>query len=966
MPSAESMAAKVAAFDWSANPLGVMERWPQSLRTAVDICLNSRFPMFVWWGPDLINIHNDAYVPVLGERQAWALGAPAKKIWTELWPVIGQDVSRVMQGEAVSRVRERLVLERNGYAEETFFTYSHSPIPDDHGGVGGLFQVCYDETATVLAERILEQRVDEAQQLSISAEQQAALLNRALTHMNDFAFMVDRQARFRYANSPLLQLWNLTLDKVIGKTFAELAYAPDMAARLQQQIRQVFNTGTLLVDETPYTGANGTEGFYEYIFTPVLAKDGSVEVVLGTSRDITLRKRAELEREQMLHELQAERANLATIVAEAPAFIVVLRGPHHTIELVNQNYRKLIGRSDVLGKTVAEALPEVVSQGFITLLDNVYETGHTFFGVETPVVVGPPGAEEHHYVNFVYQAMRGSDGAISGVFVHGVDVTESVSARVAMENSERQRRLALETAELGAWHIEFGTLKLTGDTRFREIFGLRENQLSYDEAFLAIHPDDRDRVRVAVEASMQRVDPVPYEAEYRIVHPDGTTRWVLGKGRPNISRVQPRITQSLDGTVVDITQRKHDEVEREHLLQAERTARSEAELAGRMKDEFLATLSHEIRTPLNAILGWAHIMQHSGKSEDIQRGIEVIERNARAQSQIIDDLLDMSSIISGKIRLNVQHLNLAEIVEGAVAAARPAAGAKNIGLDSVIDPMHGVEVSGDANRIQQVLWNLISNAVKFTGKGGQVRVLLKRVHSNLEISVIDTGEGIAPNFLPHVFDRFRQGDASNARRHGGLGLGLSIVRQLVELHGGTVRAESKGLDQGSTFVVVLPFIAVQDKAEPASESEHARASRATTKLSHTCDELQDVKVLIIDDEPDARALLRRLLEDCGANVTTAVSTDEVVRLVQEQKFDVLVSDIGMPGEDGYSLIRRVRQLGQTRNGNIPAIALTAYARAEDRVKAVAAGFQMHIAKPVESVELITMVASAAGRIQTPK
>ncbi|MEO7359741.1 MAG: ATP-binding protein, partial [Gemmatimonadaceae bacterium] len=470
------------------------------------------------------------------------------------------------------------------------------------------------------------------------------------------------------------------------------------------------------------------------------------------------------------------------------------------------------------------------------------------------------------------------------------------------------------------------------------------------------------RVRALVRQSMQFEDAAPYTAEHRVLLPDGQIRWVSVKGKPDRTS-DSQHTLTFDGTVADITDRKNAEAERELLLEAERMARSEAEFAGRMKDEFLATLSHEIRTPLNAILGWSHIMQQTDKREDIQRGLEVIERNARAQSQIIEDLLDMSSIISGKIRLNAQRLNLADIVQDAVAAARPTADAKNLRLDSIIDPMHGVEVSGDTNRLRQILWNLISNAIKFTGKDGRVRVLLERVNSHLEISVIDTGEGIAPEFLPHVFDRFRQADASTTRRHGGLGLGLSIVRQLVELHGGSVRVTSQGLGHGTTFIVALPLIAVQTKSLVNVERQHPRVSHTTVKIADACDDLDHVKVLIIDDEPDARALLQRLLEDCGAIVTVATSTDEVVRLVREQKFDVLVSDVGMPGEDGYSLIRRVRRLGAAQHGDIPAIALTAYARAEDRVKAIAAGFQMHIAKPVEPIEIITMVASAAGRVK---
>ena len=300
-------------------------------------------------------------------------------------------------------------------------------------------------------------------------------------------------------------------------------------------------------------------------------------------------------------------------------------------------------------------------------------------------------------------------------------------------------------------------------------------------------------------------------------------------------------------------------------------------------------------------------------------------------------------------------------MQSAVDTARPTADAKGVRLQSVIDPLRGVSVSGDANRLQQILWNLISNAIKFTPKAGHVQVVLQRVNSHLEITVTDTGEGIKPEFLPFVFDRFRQSDASTTRRHGGLGLGLSIVKQLAEMHGGTIVATSPGVGEGASFVVSLPMMAVSVDKDPQPPRNHPRLNHASEGMADLSDEIAGIRVLVIDDEPDARALVTRLLEDRKAVVTSTGSVDEAVTLIGTGNYDVLVSDIGMPGEDGYSLIRRVRQLGKGRGGDIPAIALTAYARAEDRVKAVAAGFLMHVAKPVEPLELVTMVAGAAGR-----
>jgi CheY-like chemotaxis protein len=378
-----------------------------------------------------------------------------------------------------------------------------------------------------------------------------------------------------------------------------------------------------------------------------------------------------------------------------------------------------------------------------------------------------------------------------------------------------------------------------------------------------------------------------------------------------------------------------------------------------MKDEFLATLSHELRTPLNAILGWSQILRNNPKPEDIEEGIQVIERNARVQTQIIEDLLDMSRIISGKFRLDVQRTDLAEVVKAAVETVTPAADARGVRIQTVLDPIAG-PVSGDPGRLQQVFWNLLTNAVKFTPRGGRVQVILERVNSHLEVSIIDTGEGIDVQFLPHVFDRFRQADATTTRRHGGLGLGLAIVKQLVEVHGGSVRVKSGGVGHGSTFTVDLPLTALHPEPEDAVERRHSEDG-ASLLLDDSSREIEGLKVLVVDDEADARNLVRRLLEDRKASVTTAASAKEALEILKTSRPDVLVSDIGMPNEDGYSLIRKVRNLPVSEGGNTPAIALTAYARAEDRMKAILAGFEMHIVKPVESAELIAMVASLAKR-----
>jgi PAS domain S-box-containing protein len=415
----------------------------------------------------------------------------------------------------------------------------------------------------------------------------------------------------------------------------------------------------------------------------------------------------------------------------------------------------------------------------------------------------------------------------------------------------------------------------------------------------------------------------------------------------------------------DITERKKAEEqaeaadrERMRLLDSEREARSQAERASRLKDEFLATLSHELRTPLNAVLGWANILR-IGKlqEEELNHGLDIIERNARVQAQIIEDLLDMSRIISGKVRLDVQRIELPALLSESIETLRATAEAKGVRLQAEMDPFVG-SISGDPNRLQQVFWNLIHNAIKFTPEGGKVQVVLKRLKSHAMVSIIDTGEGIAPEFLPYIFDRFQQGDASTTRRHGGLGLGLSIVKQLVELHGGNVSVKSGGIEQGATFTVRLPLSAVY--TQPDKERPYLRGalgeSRPLPEVS-----LADVHVLVVDDEPDARELVKRLLEMAGASVSMAASVSEAMECILARRPNVLVCDLAMPGEDGYSLIRWLRVLEGSQESGLPALALSAYARSEDRTKAIRSGFQNHLAKPVEPAELLAVVSSLAGR-----
>ncbi len=401
-----------------------------------------------------------------------------------------------------------------------------------------------------------------------------------------------------------------------------------------------------------------------------------------------------------------------------------------------------------------------------------------------------------------------------------------------------------------------------------------------------------------------------------------------------------------------IAELQHSEEAREQLLLRAERAREDAEAANRIKDEFLATLSHELRTPLTSLLGWACVLREQRDDSLLDQGLQAIERNARVQAQLIDDLLDVSRIVSGKLHLNVRPLDISLVIQAAINIVRPAAEAKSIALECWAQPGLGA-ISADPARLQQIVWNLLSNAVKFTPTGGSITVRLEQDGSYARMTIRDTGCGIDPEFLPNVFDRFRQADSSTTRSFGGLGLGLAIVRHLVELHGGKVGAASEGIGKGATFSAMFPLL--PERAKPLSLSYSGEITRVEIPS------LEGLRVLVVDDEPEARQIITTVIQRTGAVVKACETANEALETLVDWRPDVLMSDIAMPDEDGYTLIGKVRSLPRDKGGETPAAALTAYARDEDRQRALDAGYQMHIAKPVSTGKLVTMIAELAGR-----
>jgi PAS domain S-box-containing protein len=564
------------------------------------------------------------------------------------------------------------------------------------------------------------------------------------------------------------------------------------------------------------------------------------------------------------------------------------------------------------------------------------------------------------WANVVITAVRDGEGRLVGFAKVTRDLTQRRGHEERLRQSEERFRLLVEgVAEYAIFMLDVNGRVATWNVGAERIKGYKADEI-VGQHFSLFYPSDA-RLSGWPEHELQVAAATGgFVDEGWRLRKDGTTFWAS----VTITALRDDKNQLLGFAKLtrDLTERKRIEAaevtnhEREEILEAERSARMAAQRATRVKDEFLATLSHELRTPLSAILGWTQVLLLSAETapaEQIRRAIGVIDRNARAQVQLIDDLLDLSRMMTGKIRLDLHQISILNVVQAAVDSARPAAEAKDIRLQTALDSAPAT-VSADGGRLQQVIWNLLSNAIKFTPKGGRIHTVLQRVNSHIELSVSDTGIGIPAGFLPYVFDRFSQRDTSATRSFGGLGLGLAISKQLVELHGGTIKVASPGEGQGSTFVVELPLSIVQIEDEKG-ERVHPTAEMQSSEVL-ALPNLDGVHAFIVDDEPDARELLRRVLEDQGAQVTTFSSAKDVLATLKTTRPSIIVSDIGMPGMDGFQLIRALR-VSESRGDRVPALALTAFARSEDRKRSLAAGYQAHLSKPFDVGELVLLVAT---------
>jgi PAS domain S-box-containing protein len=595
-------------------------------------------------------------------------------------------------------------------------------------------------------------------------------------------------------------------------------------------------------------------------------------------------------------------------------------------------------------------------------LDEIVALASTICG--TPIaLLHDPGATEGTLgpvdrTHALDAAQRATLETLSTLIVQNLALRRAIASERttlldAQQRAEREldRIFDLSIDFLG-WFGSDGTFRRVNPA-FERALGWSAEDLCSRPLIELVHLDDIPAT-VAQAAALGDGAP-PRQFESRFQCKDGTYRWLswnaVGEGGLNYFVAR------------DVTNEKAARTAHAKLLADSRESQAIAERATRAMDEFLATVSHELRTPLNAMLGWTRLLR-SGQLPEAARptALETIERNASVQAQLIEDLLDVSRIISGTMRLDVVPVELVAVIEAALDVVRPAADAKGIRLHPILDP-GASHVTGDSARLLQVIWNLLANAVKFTPKGGRIEIRLSRVASFIDIAVTDTGQGIDPAFLDHVFERFRQADGLTTRTHGGLGLGLAIVKNLVELHGGSVRAESPGPGLGASFVVRLPVSLVRPESIERLIADHP--AREVGSLAFQCPPgIEGLKILVVDDERDARELLVTILAQCGAVVTSASSAAEALAAIELGAPDVMVSDVGMPDEDGYELVRRLRLLPAAKGGRLPVVALTAYARAEERTRALRAGFNMHVPKPVEPSELLAVIASLAARSMT--
>ena len=801
-------------------------------------------------------------------------------------------------------------------------------------------------------------------QRDITAQKQAEEALRAskeryrlLTELSpDGVVVAGADGTIHLANPSLLRMLGASAEDMTGRNLCDFV-APEFQDHCSALMKTVMSEGTAA---TQVEGVlRSTNGRRIPVEVSAVRFDENQQFAQLVIHDLTGRKQVEAERERWSKQIESERDRLSRILEQMPIGVIIAEAPtgrlvFHNIEASRLLHRPFLVAEDYRGYTKYGAVREdglpyqaeeypaarsLISGEIVKNEEIKYrleDSTEAYFSVNSAPIYDP-------------------EGRMVLTIVTLVDIAERKLAEAALRESEERFAKAFQAspdalvisriADTVVLEVNDSFVSMSGYAR-DEIIGKTALQMG-----LYADPSSRERaLAILREQNFIR------DCELTIKRKSGEVRWIVISTEPmNLRGEHCWLTISRD-----ITEHKHAEEERERLLLQEKEAREEAEMASRMKDEFLATISHELRTPLTAILGWASMLNRGSLSQfQTRHALQVIQQSAKSQARLVDDILDTARIITGRLKLDAQPVEIERVFQAAVDVIRPSAEAKRVVLQTVIDDRSSI-VFGDANRVQQVIWNLLSNAVKFTSEGGRVEARLSRSEDHIEITVADTGVGIDPQFMPYVFDRFRQADSTSKRKYSGLGLGLAIVRHLVEMHGGTVAASSPGEGQGAIFTVRFPVASPEILLQPEERSP-GQELKQPTQLNQMDGKqnLSGIRVLVVDDDSATLEMLKVILQNRGADVITASSAGDALQALEHSVPDALVSDLGMPEHDGYELIEQIRQRGPDRGGNIPAIALTAYARVEDRVRALTAGFQMYVPKPVDPNELVAVVANLA-------
>jgi PAS domain S-box-containing protein len=951
------MAERVRAFDWASTPLGPIEQWPQSLATAVGICMNSRFPMFVWWGPQLVNIYNDAYVPILGKRHPAAFGRPARESWDEIWPVVGPQAQAVMErGEATWNERVLLVMERHGYTEDTYFTWSYSPIIDESGGIGGLFCACTEETQRVRAEterdELLARLEAEHQRLASAFEQSPAFV----------ALLRGREHVFEMVNARYLQL--IGERQVVGKAVREAL--PDLEGQgFFELLDQVYASGR------PFVGTGMTARLHsgpaqalqdrvlDFVYQPMHGTDGAVTGILVHGVDVTERRRVE-ERDRFLLALD-DAVRPLTDAGEITRTFARMLAEH--LDVDRCAYADVEADQDTFNLTgdFNRGVPSIVGRyRFADFGAEVLE----LMRLDKPFVAAdvethqPPIGDQSAYRQTMIRSvicvpLHKGGRFVAAMAVHKatprawradeVELVRNVASRCwesiervrverTLRESEEHFRAAFDQAVVGMALTDLKGRVLRINDAFCRIVDRPAAELIGRTSNDYTHPGDIGRniefIRLLeTDAGQSAV------FEKRYVRRDGRVVWVqvnLSPTRDSAGRVV-----ALLGVVHDITDRKtaHDELRR---------AKEQAERASEAKSEFLATLSHELRTPLTPVLLTVSLMEsHPQLPPDLSEDVALIRRNVELESRLISDLLDLTRIERGKLQLDVQDVDLHLLIRSAIDICQREASARL--LVDLGATRHTVR--GDSTRLQQIFWNLINNAQKFTPAQGQITVRSFDAPGGMvRVEVADTGAGIDAAVLPRLFNAFEQGEVRAVRQQAGLGLGLAISRRLAEAHGGTITAASAGRGHGATFTVDLPVVAVFHRDVAGHRT--APAAQAT----------QPLNVLLVEDHEATLHVLSKLLRGLGHRVTGVSSVATATTAADRDGFDLIISDLGLPDGSGLDVMRHLRERYHGR-----AIALTGYGMESDIAASRDAGFVEHLTKPVDLTALQAAIHRVCSR-----